>query len=218
MIGPGLNLQRTSLFTFIFIFASLGFQTAAHADSSSVRAARLTYLQGTVTVIPPDNSGDVPAQLNLPLLSGVELATGADGQAEVEFEDGSVARLTPNSALSLVNLAVEPNGVFATNLSLLRGLAYFELRATPQYLYSVSAGADVLSPVENTTVRVNFDQPPAIFAVLDGTVQVGRQNSPNGADGYQTSVRAGESARRSGRRFPLLSHPGNRSGLMGPVE
>ncbi len=195
MIGPGSNLQRTTLFAFIFVFASLGFQTAAHADSSSVRAARLTYLQGTVTVIPPDNSGSVPAQLNLPLLSGVQLATGADGQAEVEFEDGSVARVTPNSILSLDNLAVEPNGVFTTSLSLLRGLAYFELRAIPQYLYSVNAGGDVLSPVENATVRVNFDEPPAVFAVLDGTVQIGRQNGPNAADGYQTSVRAGESLR-----------------------
>jgi hypothetical protein len=195
MIGHELKLQRNLLFTFIFCLASLGFGTSAHADSSSVRAARLTYLQGSVTVNPPDNSGAVPAQLNLPLLSGVQLLTGGDGQAEVEFEDGSVARLTPNSALSLDNLAVDPNGVFNTNLSLLRGLAYFELRATPQYVYSVNAGGDVLSPVENATVRVNLDEPPAIFAVLDGTVQVGRQNGPNAADGYQTSVRAGESLR-----------------------
>ena len=179
------------------------------------RAARLTFLQGTVTVSPPGNSGSVPAQLNLPLLSGVQLATGADGQAEVEFEDGSVARLTPNSALSLDNLAVEPNGVFTTSLSLLRGLAYFELRSTPQYLYSVNAGGDVMSPVENTTVRVNFDEPPAIFAVLDGTVQIGRQNGANAAP---LAARRRESPRRSLRLGTLLPHTGDRSGLLGPVE
>lgn len=194
MNGPKLNVSRILASAFVPCLATFGLSTAAHADSSSVRAARLTYMQGTVMVSPPDNSGSVPAQLNLPLLSGVQLATGSDGRAEVEFEDGSVARLTPNSVLSLDNLAVEPNGVFTTSLSLQRGLGYFELRATPQYLYSVNAGGDVLSPVENATVRINFDEPPAVFAVLDGTVQVGRQNGPN-ADGYQTSVRAGESLR-----------------------
>jgi hypothetical protein len=194
MIGHRSNSSCTLLFAFLFCLAFLGLGTAAHADSSSMRAARLTYLQGTVTVSPPDNSGAVPAQLNLPLLSGVQLITGPDGQAEVEFEDGSVARLTPNSVLSLDNLSVAPNGVFTTSLSLVHGLAYFELRATPQYVYSVNAGGDVMSPVENATVRVNFDEPPAIFAVLDGTAQVGRQNNP-GTDGYLTSVRAGESLR-----------------------
>ena len=55
-----------------------------------------------------------------------------------------------------------------------------------------------LSPVENTTVRVNFDQPPAIFAVLDGTAHVDRQVNPSvdaANAGFQTDVRAGESLR-----------------------
>jgi len=128
-------------------------------------------------------AASVPAQLNLPLLSGVQIVTAQDGQAEVEFEDGSVVRLTPNSALSLDELAVDPSGVFTTNLSLLHGLAYAELRATPQYRYWLNAGGDIVSPVENATVRVNFDEPPAIFSVLDGTAHVERQN------GFQADVR-----------------------------
>jgi hypothetical protein len=136
--------------------------------------------------------------MNLPLLSGVQLVTGGDGEAEVEFEDGSVARITPNSVLSLDNLSIQSGGVFVTNLSLLRGLAYFELRAAAQYLYYVNAGGDVLTPVENTTVRINFDEPPAIFAVLDGTAHIGRQINPNvdaANAGFQSDVRAGESLR-----------------------
>jgi hypothetical protein len=179
------------------ILALFSFSAFAHADSTSTRAARLTYLQGAVTVSQPSNAESVPAQLNLPLLTGVQIATGNDGQAEVEFEDGSVVRLTPNTVLSLDNLAIEPDGTFVTNLSLLQGLAYCELRATPQYRYMLNAGGDILSPVENTTVRVNFDQPPAIFSVFDGTAQVERQGTvPSGevpTAGYQTQVRAGES-------------------------
>jgi len=172
--------------------------SARAADSTgNTRAARLTYLQGTVTVDREDNSEPQPAQINLPLLAGVRLATGDDGQAEVEFEDGSLVRLTPNSALALDNLTIELTGeggagVFTTGLRLLHGLAYLELRATPQYRYTLDAGGDVLSPVENATVRVNFDEPPAVFAVLDGTARVDRLI---GAAGAGREVRAGESLR-----------------------
>jgi hypothetical protein len=196
MIGLGNNFQRTFLLAFTLCLAVFGLETSARADGPpATRAARLTFLQGTVTVNTPGNTEGVPAQPNLPLLAGVQLITGADGQAEVEFEDGSVARLTPNSALSLDNLSIQPNGVFITSVRLMQGLAYFELRATPQYLYAIAAGSDVVTPVENTTVRVNFDEPPAVFAVLDGTAHVERQNGEPVSAGYQADVRAGESFR-----------------------
>jgi hypothetical protein len=185
------------LLPFVSAAALSVFTLGAAADSTAnnSRAARLTYLQGTVTVDSADNTESQPAQMNLPLLAGVRLATGQDGQAEVEFEDGSLVRLTPNSALSIDTLTVEPaSGIFTTGLSLLHGLAYLELRATTQYRYTLDAGGDVLSPVENTTVRVNFDEPPATFAVLDGAASVARQTGPN-ASGYQREVRAGETLR-----------------------
>jgi FecR protein len=199
MTGSKLSFNRSIVFAFAIGLTIFALVTSSRAaDSSTMRAARLTYLQGTVTVNQPDNSAGVPAQLNLPLLSGVQLVTGDDGQAEVEFEDGSVVRITPNSAFSLDNLSVDSDGVFTTDLTLLHGLAYAELRATPQYRYYLSAGGSVLSPVENVTVRVNFDEPPAIFSVLDGTAHLEWRRAPNSdmsSAGYQTDVRAGETLR-----------------------
>ena len=199
MSGRRSNHHRFLLFALLLCLANFGVESTARADSSSTtRAARLTYLQGTVTIKQADNTASDPAQLNLPLLAGVQLATGEDGQAEVEFEDGSVVRLTPNSVLFLDNLTVESGGVFTTDLSLLHGLAYLELRATTQYRYTLNAGGDILSPVENATVRVDFDQSPAIFAVLDGTAHVERQSGPDSDPanaGFQADVRAGESLR-----------------------
>jgi len=195
MLDPTL-LRR---FIAVSMFAMFGFAPSAHAadNSPSVRAARLTLVQGAVSVSAV-NQAATAAQVNQPLLTGAMLSTGGDGQAEVEFEDGSVVRLTPNSALSLDNLAVDPGGIFTSNLSLLHGLAYLELRATPEYQYFLNAGGDVLSPVENTTVRVNFDEPPAIFAVLDGTAHVeglpGPEGTPNNG-GFEADLRAGESLR-----------------------
>jgi hypothetical protein len=197
MIGYRFKFRRMVVFAAVLGIAIFALKASAlGADSSAAtRAARLTYLQGTVTITEAQNTAPIPAQLNVPILSGVHLGTGDDGQAEVEFEDGSVIRLTPNSALSFDNLTVEPGGVFTTGLTLLHGLAYAELRATPQYHYTLVAGGDVLSPVENVTVRVNFDQPPATFSVLDGTAHVERQSTPDSGSSYQTDVRAGETLR-----------------------
>jgi hypothetical protein len=181
--------------TVLFALTAFGCTAAALADDSSpaTRAARLTFVEGTVTVNEAGNSGSVPGQPNLPLLNGVQVVTGGDGQAEIEFEDGSVVRLTPNSAVSLDNLTIGPDGVFVTDLSLLHGLAYCELRATPQYSFRLNAGGDILSPVENTTVRISFDQPPATFSVLDGTAQIDRR--PQAGTGYQAQVHTGETLR-----------------------
>ncbi len=182
-------LTRTSLFSSGFSFC-LGSScrslsrcacpqdgnASAQDASAPMRVARLTSSQGTVMVT-DGNNPPAAAQMNLPLLAGVQIATGEDGQAEIEFEDGSVARLTPNTTLSLDRLDIAPGQLFVTDLSLLRGLAYFELRATPEYVYSVNAGGDMVSPVENATVRIDFDQSPASISVLDGTAQVERANS-----------------------------------------
>jgi len=161
-------------------------------DAPAHRAARLSFLQGEVTVDHLDNTAGDPAQINMPLAEGVRLTTGEDGQAEVEFEDGSVVRLTPNSSLGLNVLSVDPAENFHTQLTLLHGLVYAELRASSKYFYVVDAGGELISPVANTTIRINMDQPPATVSVFDGTVQVEHPSTPE-ADGYKKDVRAGES-------------------------
>ncbi len=167
-----------------------GVSRSARAADAPARSARLSYVQGSVTVDQVDNTGSDPAQLNMPLAQGVRVATGADGQAEIEFEDGSLVRLTPNSSLGLTDLTVD-GGNFQTRLTLGYGLAYAELRAAEKFAYSVDAGGAVVSPVTNATVRFDLDKPPAAISVMDGTVQVQRDSS-DGGEGYRTNVNAGE--------------------------
>ena len=161
-------------------------------DAPTQRAARLSFLQGEVTVDHLDNTAGDPAQINMPLAEGARLTTGEDGQAEVEFEDGSVVRLTPNSSLGLNALSVDPAENFHTQVTVLHGLVYAELRASSKYLYVVDAGGELITPVANATIRINLDQPPATISVFDGTVQVEHSSTPE-ADGYKKDVRAGES-------------------------
>ena len=172
---------------------SLAFPLHARADDAPVhRAARLSFLQGDVTVDHLDNTAGDPAQINMPLAEGARLTTGEDGQAEVEFEDGSVVRVTPNSSLGLSVLSIDPAENFRTQLTLLHGLVYAKLHASSKYFYVVDAGGELVSPVANTTVRINLDQPPATISVFYGTVQVEHAPTPQ-ADGYKRDVRAGES-------------------------
>ena len=50
----------------------------------------------------------------------------------------------------------------------MRGLVYAELRAASKYTYLLNVDGELVSPVENATIRVNLDEPPAMIAVLDG--------------------------------------------------
>jgi hypothetical protein len=156
------------------------------------RAARLTFIQGEVRVEEAKSTANSVAVVNMPLVEGTVISSGVDGEAEIEFEDGSLARITPNSGLSLVNLSVDSSGTYQTRIALLGGLAYFELRAGTKYVYSVDAGGDVISPVENATVRVNLDEPPAVISVLDGSAHVA------GAGGANADANAGETVRSEG--------------------
>lgn len=165
--------------------------TIARAANTSHRAARLSYVQGIVTVAHEDNTANDPAQMNMPLPEGVRLTTANDGQAEIEFEDGSLMRLTPNSSLSLTSLTADGDGNFQTKLTLMYGLAYAELRAADKFTYNVDAGGEVISPVVNATVRIAMDQPPAAISVLDGTVQVVHANADGGGS-YRVNVNSGE--------------------------
>jgi hypothetical protein len=77
-------------------------------------------------------------------------------------------------------------------MTVLHGLIYAELHASAKYFYVVDAGGALISPVANTTIRINLDQPPATVSVFDGTVQIEHVSTPE-ADGYKKDVRAGES-------------------------
>jgi hypothetical protein len=175
-------------------------QTAAPAPV--IRAARLTWFHGDLRIQRADNTAPTPtadnpnpdsAAVNMPIPEGSRLVTGDDTEAEIEFEDGSIARLTPKTALSVDSLAV--NGKTAeTQLSLLGGLAYFELRHAPSAAYTISAGTIVASPADNAVFRIALDEPPALVSVLSGTLTVSADSEPGEAtqSGFSATVKAGE--------------------------
>ena len=158
------------------------------AKAALTRTARLSFFGGAVEIGRIDNTALGEPVPNMPLVEGTRIATGDYGQAEIEFEDGSVARLTPRTVLTLNQLTVD-NGAARTELDLLAGLAYFELRQSPIATYTVTAGGTRFTPIENLAVRIGLDNPPAAFALLTGSAKVERPGE------FTTELHAGESLR-----------------------
>ena len=77
-------------------------QTAAAEDAGPpARAVRLSNVDGTVHVSQGGQMLADTAIANVPLFEGTQIVTGDDGRAEIQFEDGSMARISPNSSLTL---------------------------------------------------------------------------------------------------------------------
>ena len=150
--------------------------------------ARLSDVEGTVQIVRNHQTEFSHAVMNMPITQGSRIDTGPDGRAEIEFEDGSVARITPNSSLGIENLANGANGTLETTLGQRTGLVYYELRSDPKTPFTVLIGnGTAITPKLNSTFRVDLSATPHALAVIDGGVQV------EGASGaYQAQVHQGQ--------------------------
>ena len=81
----------------------------ALADSQA-RIVRLSDVQGTVQIDKNTGMGFENAFLNLPITQGTQLKTGDRARAEIEFEDGSTLRLTPNTMVEFSTLGLSDSG------------------------------------------------------------------------------------------------------------
>lgn len=186
--------------------------TAASGQSvapATVRVVRLAYVEGNVQILRGSETEFSQALMNMPIVQGSRIATGEDGRAEVEFEDGSVARLVPNSSLTIEKLEKTSDGTLKTTLEQIAGLAYYELRSDPKIPFTVIFGNRTAVPTANATFRVNLDTSPIDLAVLDGSVQV--QAGQGGAD-HLIDVQQGKTVQFN----PALGGPYNLADVVTP--
>ena len=140
----------------------------------SARAVRLSSVDGAVHI---SQGGQVLAETavaNAPLFEGTRVVTGDDGKAEIQFEDGSLARISPNSALTLKVL----RGQGATGEAVMvldGGLGYFELEGSGESgTMRVQFGNSVVTASGATVLRINLDNPPGELAVFSGNAHLER--------------------------------------------
>lgn len=173
-------------------------QDVDQTSGQPARAVRLSYVDGQVKL---SQGGQVLADkavANTPLFEGTQLTTSDSGKAEIQFEDGSVARISPDSSLTLKVLRGAGTSGDA-ELLVNGGLAYFEIQGGEQGgQISVQFGNSEVTASGFTVLRVDMDNPPGQLAVFSGNAHV---QGSNGA--LSVDLHGGESMTLNG------ANPGN---------
>src|ERR1700752_5043339 len=103
----------------------LALPAAADQEYSHARIVRLSFVEGTVTLLRPSASDWAAAAVNTPIEEGFQLSTDKSSFAEVEFENGSTARVGELSLLKFDQLGLTETGDELNRLTLDHGYGTF---------------------------------------------------------------------------------------------
>src|SRR5215469_12342787 len=149
----------------LFLPAAVGQDTGDTA--SHARIVRISYVQGTVQY----NEG--PAVMNSPVTEDSRLVTGADGLAEVEFEDQSAIRLASETEISFAQLARLSSGEARTRVDMENGEAEFLIPASSAGRFAVNVrGKNILFKQPGRFRILSTDATPLEIAVWKGEAGV----------------------------------------------
>jgi len=158
---------------------------ATRPPQSEPRLVRLSYVQGDVRFDHGD--GKQPdlrkpwkqAGVNLPIEQNLALATGDDGRAEIEFENGSVIYVAENSVILFEQLTMK-DGVPATRLELVSGTVTIGLDSVPRELFAI----------DTPTGQLQIKYPESSFIRLDSYLD-GMAFTPQADTGWDFALNSG---------------------------
>jgi len=157
----------------------VGLLTAVHgwADSQA-RIVRLSDAQGDVQINRNTGQGYEKAFLNLPITQGVKIRTWESGRAELEFEDGSTLRVTPNTVITVPELSLRDSGAKFSEVHLEEGTVYINFFGAAEDEFDVMFAREKLVLQRATHVRIALGDADAAVAVFKGEVEVVTPNGP----------------------------------------
>lgn len=161
--------------TLPFLFALLALSAATAWAQSQIRIVRLSYVEGDVQLDRNTGEGFSKAFLNLPIVQGARVSTGADGYAEAELEDGSSVRLVPNSIVEFSQLERDNTGT-QTTVNLEQGEAYFQWNQNHSDAFRVRVGDQLFTPKKKSHFRVTLNGDDSALAVFNGQLEMFRSN------------------------------------------
>jgi len=141
----------------------------ALADSQA-RIVRLSDVQGSVQIDKNTGMGFENAFLNLPITQGAQVRTHDRGRAEIEFEDGSTLRLTPNTTVEFSTLGLSDAGRRISVINLVEGMAYVNWLGKDEL--SLNFSREKVSINRASHFRVETSPEAANLAVFKGDVDV----------------------------------------------
>ena len=97
--------MRTRLLLLLLVSLAVAPAPLHAAEAQEPRLLRISLLEGDVTYQRTDLDRWVDLSINTPILEGDKIWVGRGGRAEVEFENGSFARLSENTIVEFSRLA-----------------------------------------------------------------------------------------------------------------
>ncbi len=181
----------------VFLGPGLQAQNEEQTQGQPARAVRLSYVDGQVSLAQGSQVLAEQAVANTPLFEGTQITTADNGKAEIQFEDGSVARISPDSSLTLKVLRGAGTSADA-QLLLNGGLAYFEFQGGSQAgKMSVQFGGTMVTTSGFTVIRITLDNPPGKLAVFSGNAHLEVINGA-GSSAASVDLHGGESIKLNG--------------------
>jgi FecR protein len=139
---------------------------------SQARIVRLSDVQGSVLIDKNTGMGFESAFLNLPITQGTQLKTRDRARAEIEFEDGSTLRLTPDTTVEFSTLGVSDSGQHISVINLVEGMAYVNWLGKSGDQISLNFSSEKLMLAREAHFRVDTATDVTNLAVFKGEVSV----------------------------------------------
>ncbi|HZQ96594.1 MAG TPA: FecR family protein [Candidatus Sulfotelmatobacter sp.] len=162
--------SRLTVIPVVLVAAACALLALPALADSQARIVRLSDVQGSVQIDKNTGLGFERAFINLPVTQGAKLRAGANGRAEVEFEDGSSLRLTPNTTLEFSKLGLADSGKRQSQVNLVEGMAYVNWLGKDDLSLNFSRETVVLD--HSAHFRVDASTEAANLAVFKGAVSV----------------------------------------------
>lgn len=164
------KMKQATMMAFIAVLVAL-LAVSASAESKA-RIVRLSDVRGNIQMDRGTGDGFEKAYLNMPIIEGAKLKTGRDGKAEIEFEDGSVMHVVPDSQVVFTHLALGDDGQKLSIVELVEGTAYVNLHSKKGDRFTFNFVRESLTVSEPAHFRVEVDTSEATVAVFQGGVEI----------------------------------------------
>jgi hypothetical protein len=171
MVGVGSRAQETANPAQAGDRVKISAGELAQSGVSQVRIVRLSQVKGEVQLDRGTEKGFEAAFANLPVAQNQRLQTH-EGVAEVEFEDNSSLRVTPDSLIEFPALQRSSAGATITGVKLLKGTLYVSLADTKGNEFTVAFGKEKIVLTPSSHIRIDLDASKAKLTVFNGDVQV----------------------------------------------
>ncbi|HXJ91996.1 MAG TPA: FecR family protein [Terriglobia bacterium] len=146
-------------------------------EYSHVRIVRLSFVEGTVTLLRPGSTNWANAAVNTPIEEGFQILTDKASFAEVQFENGSSVRVGELSLLKFDQLGRTESGDLLNKVTLDHGYGTVTARPENAAVFEVRAGDATFTPQGKAEFRVDLDQGKIRVEAFKGSVDVASPES-----------------------------------------